>query len=214
MDTTSNDCLFFTRCHDDSRHLLSHHVQRFQWIKESRTKLTNGETCSSNDVFSISINSLVNVDKLHVKRRLERKAKNTINSDYIQLYASHTGIEKGERNTPNYYVSKIKVKVMVFNVTFNNISVIWLRLFLFVEETRVPRENHRPVTSHWQTLSCSVVWSSPRLSGIPTHNVISSLNDLHSVCFTVFAFMFCLLIILILESKISIKGDKTKTKTK
>jgi hypothetical protein len=25
--------------------------------------------------------------------------------------------------------------------------------FLLVEETRVPRENYRPVTSHWQTLS-------------------------------------------------------------
>jgi hypothetical protein len=34
---------------------------------------------------------------------------------------------------------------MVFNVTFNNISVIsWLSV-LFVEETGVPRENHRPV---------------------------------------------------------------------
>jgi hypothetical protein len=31
------------------------------------------------------------------------------------------------------------VRVMVFNATFNNISV------LFVEETEVPRENHRPV---------------------------------------------------------------------
>jgi hypothetical protein len=102
MDTTSNDCLFFACCHDDSRHLLSHHVQRFQWIKESRTKITNGETRSSNDIFSISINSLVNVNKLHVKRRLERKAKNTINIDYVQLYAPHIG--KGGRNTSNYYV--------------------------------------------------------------------------------------------------------------
>ena len=36
---------------------------------------------------------------------------------------------------------------MVFNATFNNISVIsWLSI-LFVEETRVPGENH-PVASH------------------------------------------------------------------
>jgi hypothetical protein len=34
---------------------------------------------------------------------------------------------------------------MVFNATFNNISVI------LVKETEVPRENHRPVASHWQT---------------------------------------------------------------
>jgi hypothetical protein len=36
----------------------------------------------------------------------------------------------------------------VFNVTFNNISVISWRSVLLVKETRVPRENHRPVASH------------------------------------------------------------------
>ena len=33
---------------------------------------------------------------------------------------------------------------------------------LLVEETGVPRENHRPVASHWQTLSHNVVSSTPR----------------------------------------------------
>ena len=41
---------------------------------------------------------------------------------------------------------------MVFNATFNNISVISWRSVLLVEETRVPWENHRPAASHWQTL--------------------------------------------------------------
>jgi hypothetical protein len=60
---------------------------------------------------------------------------------------------------------------MVFNFTFNNISVIlWLSVLL-VEETGVPGENHRPVTSHSQALSHNVVPSTPRLSGIQTHNV-------------------------------------------
>jgi len=40
---------------------------------------------------------------------------------------------------------------MVFNATFNNISAISWRSALLVEETRVTGENHRPVTSHWQT---------------------------------------------------------------
>jgi hypothetical protein len=42
---------------------------------------------------------------------------------------------------------------MVFNTTFNSISVrgISWRTVLFVEDTRVLRENHRPVASHWQT---------------------------------------------------------------
>jgi hypothetical protein len=35
--------------------------------------------------------------------------------------------------------------VMVFNATFNNISVISWWSVLLVEETRVPQENHRPV---------------------------------------------------------------------
>jgi hypothetical protein len=38
--------------------------------------------------------------------------------------------------------------VMVFNATFNNISVISWWLVLLVEETVVPGENHRPVVSH------------------------------------------------------------------
>ena len=42
----------------------------------------------------------------------------------------------------------IGFRVMVFNVTFNNISIIlWLSVLL-VEETGVPGENHRPVASH------------------------------------------------------------------
>ena len=38
--------------------------------------------------------------------------------------------------------------VMVFNATFNNISVISSQSVLLVEETGVPGENHRPATSH------------------------------------------------------------------
>jgi len=49
---------------------------------------------------------------------------------------------------------------MVFNATFNNISVRWWRSVLLLEETGVPGENHRLVASHLQTL-----W----------HNVVSSL---------------------------------------
>jgi len=51
---------------------------------------------------------------------------------------------------------------MVFNVTFNNISVISGQSVLMVEETGLPGENHHPVASHWQTLSHNVVSSTPR----------------------------------------------------
>jgi len=40
-----------------------------------------------------------------------------------------------------------RVRVMVFNATFNNISVISWRSVLLVEETELPRENHHPATS-------------------------------------------------------------------
>jgi len=51
---------------------------------------------------------------------------------------------------------------MVFNATFNNISVISWRSVLLVQETGVPGENHRPATSHRQTLSQNDVSCTPR----------------------------------------------------
>ena len=45
------------------------------------------------------------------------------------------------------------VCLMVLSATYNNISVISWRSVLLVEETGGPGENHRSVTSHWQTLS-------------------------------------------------------------
>jgi hypothetical protein len=51
---------------------------------------------------------------------------------------------------------------MVFNATFNNISVISWRSVLLMEEIGVPVENYRPTASHWQTLSHSVVSITPR----------------------------------------------------
>ena len=50
---------------------------------------------------------------------------------------------------------------MVFNATFDNISVISWRSVLLVEETGVLGENHWPVRSHWQTWSHNVVSSTP-----------------------------------------------------
>jgi hypothetical protein len=47
--------------------------------------------------------------------------------------------------------------LMVFIATFNNISVISWRSVLLMEETGVSGENHRPATSHWQTVSHNVV---------------------------------------------------------
>jgi hypothetical protein len=48
---------------------------------------------------------------------------------------------------------------MMYNATFNNITVIYWRSVLLVEETEAPEENHRPVASHRQTFSRNVVSS-------------------------------------------------------
>jgi hypothetical protein len=60
---------------------------------------------------------------------------------------------------------------MVFNATYNNISVIWWRLVLLFEETG---ENDWPAANHWQTWSHNAVPNTPTdlaMSGVRTHNV-------------------------------------------
>jgi len=64
-----------------------------------------------------------------------------------------------ENQTDNGYNLSLYVLfvwLMVFKATFNNISVISWQSVLLLEETG-PRENHRPVASHGQTLSHNVV---------------------------------------------------------
>jgi hypothetical protein len=68
-----------------------------------------------------------------------------------------------------YFSHKSKFIWSIFNVTFNNISVISWQLVLLVEKTRGPGENHRPVTSHRQTWSHNVVHLD--LIETRTHNI-------------------------------------------
>jgi hypothetical protein len=72
--------------------------------------------------------------------------------------------ESNEECTDKHSISNISEAgwgIMVFNATFNNISVISWQSVLLMEETRVPGENHWPVTIHWQTLSHYAVASTP-----------------------------------------------------
>jgi hypothetical protein len=55
---------------------------------------------------------------------------------------------------------------MVFNTTFNNISVISWRSVLLVKETRVTAESHKTLT-----LSHNVIVGKSPLNRILTHNV-------------------------------------------
>ena len=71
---------------------------------------------------------------------------------------------------PVCFVSFLALLVCLFvlNATFKNISAI------LVEETG---ENHRPVASHWQTLSCNVVHLA--LIKIRTHSICGDRHRLH-----------------------------------
>ena len=54
-------------------------------------------------------------------------------------------------NCIHFFLNKLDwliAQFMVFNTTFNNISVIWRRSVLLVEETGVPAEDHRPAVSY------------------------------------------------------------------
>jgi hypothetical protein len=62
--------------------------------------------------------------------------------------------------------------IIGFNATFSNKLVILRLSVLLVEESGVPRENHRPAASPLLTLSHTVASSTPRPDGIRAHNFI------------------------------------------
>ena len=64
----------------------------------------------------------------------------------------------------------LMVWFMVYNVTFNNISVILWQSVLVVEETRVPGENHQSADKLYHIM----LLSTPRLSRIQTLVVIGT----------------------------------------
>jgi hypothetical protein len=70
---------------------------------------------------------------------------------------------------------------MVFNATFNNISVISWRSILLVDENRGPGENHRPVASHWQTLPHNVVHLALIQIRSVQHYVVKIVSELRQV---------------------------------
>jgi hypothetical protein len=79
----------------------------------------------------------------------------------------------------------VRFGFMVFNTTFNNISVISWQSVLLTEETGVPWENHRSVTSHWHTLSHNVISSTEEGAQLGFNWFpILSLKVIHDTCTT------------------------------
>jgi hypothetical protein len=73
----------------------------------------------------------------------ENKYNNTL---YIYLSNRNEEWRDQCRLRPVDATGGSRLGFILFNATFNNISAIIL--YLLVEETGVPRENHRPVASH------------------------------------------------------------------
>jgi hypothetical protein len=70
-----------------------------------------------------------------------------------------------------FFTLRNRVRLMVFNATFNNVSAISCRSVLLVEDTGGPRENHRPVTSHRQTLYIMLYQVHLTMNRVRTHNL-------------------------------------------
>ena len=67
--------------------------------------------------------------------------------------AKHAALRRKSKD----WLARNQFCLMLFNATFNNISVISWRSVLLVEENGGPVENQQSVASHWQILSHSVV---------------------------------------------------------
>jgi hypothetical protein len=98
-----------------------------------------------------------------------------INVRIMETFYSYLFYTKKNRGIQSTYDSVAFIKMTLRNRVKLQRMHAYRRAFrvllLELEETGVPREKHRPVANHWQTLSHNVVSSTPRLNGIRTHNV-------------------------------------------
>jgi hypothetical protein len=78
------------------------------------------------------------------KKKIDKKNK----ADFSERDLSKQFIKKNHQNQRQNKISMFRVRVMVINATFNNISVILWWSLLLVEDTVVPGENHQPEASY------------------------------------------------------------------
>jgi hypothetical protein len=82
------------------------------------------------------------------KRSTYKKQKTPFLASWgVSCFCSYSNLRFPFR-TKNIEFMKDNPRFIVFNATFNNISVIYRWSVLLVEETGVPGENHRSVANH------------------------------------------------------------------
>ena len=88
----------------------------------------------------MSIDNLQNREVIYQSLHKEKPSQNVKYREVLE----NTGMK-----TSHYLSSVVGGWIMMFNTTFNNISVIsWWLLFFLVEETGVPGEKQRLAASH------------------------------------------------------------------
>ena len=107
------------------------------------------------DYFHISVQKPILLYNYYYfyKKKKEAEPIRCYSNNNIQAFQPKTNLAN----------KRFRFRLMVFNATFNNISVISWRLVLLMEESRVPGENHRPVASYRQTAitKCCIQYTSP-----------------------------------------------------
>ena len=157
--------------------------------KHNNLKKTSGETCNTINYAILSrylISDLHKHDKLPVENFIVSTICFTSDISSTKLPSVFFLYNFASNHTPYhfifclanhtfcllYLISRYRCGLGLWRLTpptFNNISVISWWSVLLEEETGVPRENHRPVASHWQALSHNIV-SNIVKSGVEHYN--------------------------------------------